>query len=151
MTEKVKKTKKQKLITAALIFVTVIFICAALLCMLPYLAESTGLIEAKTMILLYPMDKNGKLLTSEEVEQGMALRNKTAVIITESDFKAYPEIESLFLGINQSMNKSEVTLNNPLSAVSVKTRDRCNEIRYKYVNNCLYYNGQYYDAVMPYS
>ena len=113
----------------------------------PILIESTGILDSKSMILTYSSYPE-KPINHVWNESGYAILN-----ITDDDFEKYPEIKELFLTRDTSIKKSDPGTDNPvLNSVQVLTRQRIDEIREKYcIHRILYWEGEYYQAGIPYS
>lgn len=113
----------------------------------PILIESTGILDSKSMILTYSSYPE-KPINHVWNESGYAILN-----ITDDDFEKYPEIKELFLTRDTSIKKSDPRTDNPvLNSVQVLTRQRIDEIREKYcIHRILYWEGEYYQAGIPYS
>ena len=113
----------------------------------PILIESTGISDSKSMILTYSSYPE-KPINHVWNESGYAILN-----ITDDDFEKYPEIKELFLTRDTSIKKSDPRTDNPvLNSVQVLTRQRIDEIREKYcIHRILYWEGEYYQAGIPYS
>lgn len=153
MDEKPNKSKWKKVL---IILVIVLIVGGGLVYFSPLIfAFSLGTFErtfeSHSMDLCYPMDDSGKAMSLEEIEEEIALKGWSVRVINESDFEAYPEVKSMFMNINKSINRSDVTLSNPLSTQRVSSRERSDDIRSKFCSRTLYYEGEYYRAWMPMS
>ena len=113
----------------------------------PLMVESTGILHSKSMTLSYSSYPE-KPINHVWNESGYAILN-----ITDDDFEKYPEIKELFLTKDTSIKKSDPgTDNSVLNSVQVLTRQRIDEIREKYcIHRILYWEGEYYQAGIPYS
>lgn len=113
----------------------------------PLMVEYTGILDSKSMILTYSSYPE-KPINHVWNESGYAILN-----ITDDDFEKYPEIKELFLTRDTSIKKSDPRTDNPvLSSVQVLTRQRIDDIRDKYcIHRILYWEGEYYQAGIPYS
>ncbi|WP_461752493.1 hypothetical protein [Methanocorpusculum sp.] len=124
-----------------------VLILLPLVFVVPILIESTGILDSKSMILTYSSYPE-KPINHVWNESGYAILN-----ITDEDFEKYPEIKELFLTRDTSIKKSDPRTDNPvLNSVQVLTRKRIDEIREKYcIHRILYWEGEYYQAGIPYS
>jgi len=129
------------------IILLAVLILLPLVFVVPILIESTGILDSKSMILTYSSYPE-KPINHVWNESGYAILN-----ITDNDFEKYPEIKELFLTRNTSIKKSDPRTDNPvLNSVQVLTRQRIDEIRDKYcIHRILYWEGEYYQAGIPYS
>ena len=129
------------------IILLAVLILLPLIFVVPILIESTGILDSKSMILTYSSYPE-KPINHVWNESGYAILN-----ITDDDFEKYPEIKELFLTRDTSIKKSDPRTDNPvLNSVQVLTRQRIDEIREKYcIHRILYWEGEYYQAGIPYS
>ncbi len=129
------------------IILLAVLILLPLVFVVPILIESTGILDSKSMILTYSSYPE-KPINHVWNESGYAILN-----ITDEDFEKYPEIKELFLTRDTSIKKSDPRTDNPvLNSVQVLTRQRIDEIREKYcIHRILYWEGEYYQAGIPYS
>ena len=129
------------------IILLAVLILLPLVFVVPILIESTGILDSKSMILTYSSYPE-KPINHVWNESGYAILN-----ITDDDFEKYPEIKELFLTRDTSIKKSDPRTDNPvLNSVQVLTRQRIDEIREKYcIHRILYWEGEYYQAGIPYS
>ena len=129
------------------IILLAVLILLPLVFVVPILIESTGILDSKSMILTYSSYPE-KPINHVWNESGYAILN-----ITDEDFEKYPEIKELFLTKDTSIKKSDPrTDNSVLNSVQVLTRQRIDEIREKYcIHRILYWEGEYYQAGIPYS
>ena len=129
------------------IILLAVLILLPLVFVVPILIESTGILDSKSMILTYSSYPE-KPINHVWNESGYAILN-----ITDDDFEKYPEIKELFLTKDTSIKKSDPrTDNSVLNSVQVLTRQRIDEIREKYcIHRILYWEGEYYQAGIPYS
>ena len=129
------------------IILLAVLILLPLVFVVPILIESTGILDSKSMILTYSSYPE-KPINHVWNESGYAILN-----ITDEDFEKYPEIKELFLTRDTSIKKSDPgTDNSVLNSVQVLTRQRIDEIREKYcIHRILYWEGEYYQAGIPYS
>jgi hypothetical protein len=129
------------------IILLAVLILLPLVFVVPILIESTGILDSKSMILTYSSYPE-KPINHVWNESGYAILN-----ITDDDFEKYPEIKELFLTRDTSIKKSDPGTDNPvLNSVQVLTRQRIDEIREKYcIHRILYWEGEYYQAGIPYS
>jgi len=129
------------------IILLAVLILLPLVFVVPILIESTGILDSKSMILTYSSYPE-KPINHVWNESGYAILN-----ITDDDFEKYPEIKELFLTRDTSIIKSDPRTDNPvLNSVQVLTRQRIDEIREKYcIHRILYWEGEYYQAGIPYS
>ena len=129
------------------IILLAVLILLPLVFVVPILIESTGILDSKSMILTYSSYPE-KPINHVWNESGYVILN-----ITDEDFEKYPEIKELFLTRDTSIKKSDPRTDNPvLNSVQVLTRQRIDEIREKYcIHRILYWEGEYYQAGIPYS
>ncbi|PAV09311.1 hypothetical protein [Methanocorpusculum parvum] len=129
------------------IILLAVLILLPLVFVVPILIESTGILDSKSMTLTYSSYPE-KPIHHVWNESGYAILN-----ITDEDFEKYPEIKELFLTRDTSIKKSDPGTDNPvLNSVQVLTRQRIDEIREKYcIHRILYWEGEYYQAGIPYS
>ena len=129
------------------IILLAVLILLPLVFVVPILIESTGILDSKSMTLSYSSYPE-KPINHVWNESGYAILN-----ITDEDFEKYPEIKELFLTRDTSIKKSDPgTDNSVLNSVQVLTRQRIDEIREKYcIHRILYWEGEYYQAGIPYS
>jgi len=113
----------------------------------PLVAESTGILESSAITLYYSSYPE-KPISHVWNESGYAILS-----ITDEDFEKYPEIKELFLTRDTSINKSNPEENTrTLNKVQILNRKRIDEIRDKYcIHRILYWEGEYYQAAIPYS
>ena len=129
------------------IILLAVLILLPLVFVVPILIESTGILDSKSMTLTYSSYPE-KPINHVWNESGYAILN-----ITDDDFEKYPEIKELFLTRDTSIKKSDPGTYIPvLNSVQVLTRQRIDEIREKYcIHRILYWEGEYYQAGIPYS
>ena len=128
------------------IIVLAVLILLPLVFVVPILIESTGILESSAITLYYSTYPE-KPINHVWNESGYAILN-----ITDEDFEKYPEIKELFLTRDTSINKSNPEENTrTLNKVQILNRQRIDEIRDKYcIHRILYWEGEYYQAAIPY-